>query len=339
MAPTGSNIPGSRQGPIPTDPNAGERKVEGTRSQTQQQQPGAQQEAARKASTDKFSKTNINLVLKQMKETVSQNSRQSFHPSKLVSGREDVSEFEKTFLEFFMGERRLGAPLQPGEEKFRKKQVEEWKEFYEALYTCTVARNTAMEKVVRLVFRGLSQNDPRPEDRNQQVTGTVLIADLYTQRQRRARCDKFVRIPVPNETALAQLQAFSWGDEISAAQTQQCFGTGDLEYLALNYRPVRKNLVTGKSYPAHESLQRNAQAAAQARAALQANRMGLSSQATNIAQQRMQHEATTESNTQTETPPTAPTNPKPNETQSADKPQESTNELYQQKNLLDKLLS
>ncbi len=359
MATSGSKLPPQTQtGQQIQTPRTQERSVEGVRPDTGSK---AQQQA--KTPTDQFAKKTVNKVIHQMKEGVQkggkalsgrmlQAGKTSGPPAVLteelraefrqVSGAtadSDLSDFEKVFLEYFMGESTLGAMLAAGEKKYRKKQLQQWKEFFEILYACVKEKECAPDQISKLIFRAISNQDPRPSEfaagpatarpsaaskrRSEGVAASpavnVLVADLYLKRERRDRCEKFVRLDIPTQEALIIFQKLSPGDVISVGTLVECFGSGDIPYLSLYYKPVREGLMTAQGHPLANGLQQQAGAAARASEAMHRGSMDVSSKAANLAKHHVKG--------------------KGDEKLKENKEPDSDSDLYKQKNLLDKLLS
>ncbi len=336
MSPSGSNIPSQPRGP--QQPRITQ---EGGRESVESVKPdaGKQQQAQK----DQFSKQGLNKVLRQMKQMVSEKGK-GFQAGRMLAGKTtgplgvlteelraemraavqtakdgDFTDFEKVFLEYFMGEKSLGVLLAAGEKKYRKKQLQQWKEFFEQLYSYIQEKSADAESIRELIFRGISNQDPRPDDPKAQSGKPVLIADLYIKRERRDRCEKFVRLEIPTTEALNTLRNLEPGAVISVETLVQCFGSDDIPYLCLYYRPVREGALTAQGHPAARHMARHAGAAAQATEAMYSGGLDVSSKAANLAEHHVKGKG----------------DEKLKETKEAG----TDNELYKQKNLLDKLLS
>lgn len=297
MSPSGPSIPSQGrarpQARAQTEPSTPVKKDGGKGAQT---------------SVDQFSQTQVNLLVKQMKQVVMQQGK-VFQPGHMMPARgpaKGLSDFEKVFLEYFLGKHSLGALLQAGEKKYRKKQLKEWKEFFERLYAYVKEKKADPDQIRHLIFRGISQEDPRPTQ-NQKVP--VLVADIYLKRKRRDRCEQFVRLEISNQVTLEKLQQLKPGEQISVETLVENFGDGEVPYLCLYYRPVRQGLLGG--------LDQQASAAGRAREALFSDRLDVSSKAANLAKHQLKGEKKLKER----------------------KEPDSESDLYKQKNRLDKLLS
>lgn len=298
---------------------------------------------ARPVSTDQFSQKTINLVLKQMKKA--EQGERAFQPGRMMhaggagkaastpavmteelraemrqvsqaSKTSDLTEFEKVFLEYFIGNRTLGALLAAGEKKYRQKKLEEWRGFFEQLYAYIQEKKTSTEKIREFVFRGISNQDPRPSLKQGQARPPVLVADLYLKRERRDRCEKFVRLDIPTNNALNEMRQLSPGSTISVETFEKHFGDGEISYLCLYYRPVRQGLMVAEGHPLAKSMARQAGVAKQAREAMFSKGLDVSSKSADLAKRQM----------------------KEGEKLKDEKEGGTEHDFYKQKNLLDKLL-
>lgn len=207
----------------------------------------------------------------------------------MQSGKEgELSEFEKVFLQYFMGNKSFAAMLRAGMQKFRKKKAAEWREFFERLHVYTKEKSTPSGDIKELILRGLSDEDPRVPEQASTAQGTVLVTDLtYKKRNGRERSEKFVRLPIPSGEALARLQEMTPGDSLSTDDVASLFGDVSLDYLSLYYKPVREALSMGAAQTLSESMDRQAEAAARAREALRTPHMGISSHAAGLAAEQL----------------------------------------------------
>lgn len=300
MAGPSSNIPTSVGKPVHQAPSG--------QGESAESAPKPQGRQSQQASPDQFSKTAVNELLEQMRKSVTRQGDQQFDPARLVRQAQGtptvkteelrsemrqamqagkgagLSSFEKVFMEFFAGLRKIAVLLKKGKKKFKKKKKDEWKEFFERLFPYAKEKKTEMQRIRELVFRGLSDEDPRLVSQPCTAKGTVLVADIvFTS----GRSDKFARLPLSPNGTIAELKALKPGDRIDEALLQKCLGTGELEYLSLYYKPVRSALPSQMGSELAQNLQRQADAAARAHEAMSNTSMGISSHAANLASERV----------------------------------------------------
>ena len=267
-------------------------------------------------STDQYNTQKLHRVLRDMKAQVVKQTDRPFNPSRLVqsaaTGRtgspatvkteelraemrqasqtakaSDMTEFEKVFLEFFSGSRTIAALLQSAEKKFRKKKMEEWREFYETFYAYTKPKKLQRDQVRTMIFRGLSEQDERPEEMAESKATPMLIADLHIKRSPRDRSEKFARFPVSDPELHNQLKTLPVGHSLATEQIDTLIGTGNMDYLSLYYRPVRRGLQSARGGALAQNLERQANAAARAREAMSNAAMGISSRSAHLAAEQI----------------------------------------------------
>lgn len=253
---------------------------------------------------DQFSQTAVSELLEEMKRSVTRQAEGQFDPARLVQRARqsptvkpeelraevrqaqsqqlsrELSSFEKIFLEFFMGLRQLGRLLKKGQKKFCKKKKDEWRDFFERLFPYTKERSVASTEIRELIFRGLSEDDPRLVSQAATATGVVLVADVIFES---GRTDKFARLPLSVNGTIALLQQMQPGEKIVRDQLLQWFGSGAVEYLSLYYKQVRPPLPAHVGSELTQGLLRQADAAARACEAMMRGPMGISSRAATLA--------------------------------------------------------
>jgi hypothetical protein len=281
-----------------TTPKGPSQSIPGTRptrqSQENSQGQRTQVEAGKKIGADQFSLTNFNLVMKNMKATVSSQAKGQYDPTQLVrnqppqvkteelraemrqaaqSGKTELSTFEQVFMEYFLGGRSLGSALAAGEKKFREKALVEWKEFFESLEDFVVP----IQKICAFIFRG--------------KTKTHLVGDLHLQRERpvsseKARSyreEKLVRVPL-SMLETDTVQDMLPGDKKSSDDIPKLFPKNTASYLRLHHRPLKTHALTGSDAALARSLSRQSVSSAQASEIL-ASQLGLSRSSSHLASQ------------------------------------------------------
>lgn len=295
MPPRSSTVTGSRQGGTP-QPSAGASK--GTA------------ETGVGTRADQYQAQHLHSIMRDMKAQVTKQTDRPFNPSSLVRGettaprvkteelraearqaaqagkKSELSEFEKIFLEFFSGSRTLGILLKGAEKKFRQKKLEEWREFFEDFFAYSQKKQAHRDKIRRLIYRGLTKGEPRPEAGDEEALPAVIV-DLHLKRPHRDREEKFVRISLPDTELHGTLQERKPGQEIPTEIIQKLIRDDELTYWALSYKPVRRGFHSARGSALAAGLERQAQAAARAREAMSNRSMGISSRSASLAAEQM----------------------------------------------------
>lgn len=240
------------------------------------------------ALSDNFSKQVFSELLEELKRAVTRQGDQQFDPVRRLQQastqtgqpKRALSSFEKIFLEVFAGLKKLGRLLKKGQFKFRCKKKSEWKEFYERVFPYVQEKTVAVEEVAALIFRGLSDDDPRLVSQPHTAKGLVLVADIVLKN---GRTDKLARLAVAKNGHSRLSREPEPGTQLTGDELAAWIGVGTIEYLSLSYKPVRPGLPSQAGGDFAQNLRRRAADAARAREAMLGGRMGFTTQSEALA--------------------------------------------------------